>query len=109
MKQSVQDPSSVITKQQRSLAQLFTILQKLNLVIPPLTSSDYKHLLSDRSRLLEQVSSGKKALYESCGFSLAVKPSLVKGGGRGVFVESGHVAKDQLVALYPGMIMLLLS
>ena len=105
MKHSAQDPGSVITKQQRSLAQLLTILQRLSLIIPSLTPRDYKQLLSDRSRLLELVSRGKKVLHKSCGFTLAVAPSCIKGGGRGVFVESGHVEKDQLVALYPGMTM----
>ena len=104
MKHSVQDHSSV-TKQ-RSLAQLLTILQRLSLIIPPLTPRNYKQLLSDHSRLLELVSLGKKTLHESYGFTLAVQPSRIQGGGRGVFVESGHVEKDQLVALYPGMTIL---
>lgn len=36
------------------------------------------------------------------GFDITISNSHLKDGGRGVFVNKGHIKKGHIVALYPG-------
>ena len=44
-----------------------------------------------------------ETIFKTCGYQLAVKPSQLPNGGKGVFVIKGTALKGQVVALYPGM------
>lgn len=101
------DKEALKFKQVSSLEQLKTVLQVLvESVIDPHgfspTPLSVKKLLRDNGRLEELHRASVNALLEVNGFSLAVRPSLLPGGGNGVFVSSGRVREGQLVALYPG-------
>jgi hypothetical protein len=41
-------------------------------------------------------------MWAKMGFIIDRAPSLIEGGGTGVFVTDGVARKGQLVALYPG-------
>lgn len=43
-------------------------------------------------------------LLQKWGFTIEVRPSLILGGGRGVFVTQGRVSQGQIVGLYPGVV-----
>lgn len=100
MKYSKADQSSV--KQEQALDQLSWILHLLSTKIPSFDPRHAKQLLTNKPALTNLATEGKSILREQCGFSLAVQPSLLQGGGSGVFMDSGGVKRGQLVALYPG-------
>lgn len=51
-----------------------------------------------------QSSSGQAACFETLGFSLTRRRSIIPNGGLGVFVNKGKIGKGRLAAIYPGTI-----
>lgn len=43
-------------------------------------------------------------MRENLGYQVEKRPSLLSGGGQGLFVTSGVVPRGSLVALYPGTV-----
>lgn len=43
------------------------------------------------------------ALFESWGFNIKKKKSLIKGAGDGVFVSKGMIPRNAVAAIYPGI------
>ena len=91
-------------KGEATVAQLRALLGVLNAAIPPIPPLEYRALLREQSpqQLGTYAKLASDAIHDLCGFSLALGPSRLAGGGLGVFVEKGCVREGQLVALYPG-------
>lgn len=45
-----------------------------------------------------------EVMKDKLGYKIQRKPSLLSGGGEGLFVTQGVVPRDSLVALYPGTV-----
>ena len=79
---------------------LLSFIDKLSKTNPLLTPRDTQRLTSAQLRTIHSTNS--TLFLKEYGFNTTIGNSLIKGGGRGVFVTTGTVRKGQLVALYPG-------
>ena len=94
-------------KQVTALEQLEFVIHRLmdDVIKPrhfPLTPKSVKKLLSDSRGMKSAHDESTSVLYDVNKFSLEIRPSVLTGGGNGVFVSRGCVKGEQLVALYPG-------
>ena len=97
------DKETLNKKQDLALKQLLTILTELDHTLPSMTHKSLHKLIKNKPEFNSLKLQATETIFKSCGYQLAVKPSQLPNGGKGVFVIKGTVLKGQLVALYPGM------
>lgn len=90
-------------KEERAVRELRRVMESLSLALPSFTPLQARQLVARPTSSLDQLAEqGRQVMKDVGGFSTIVGPSRLPGAGQGVIVESGRVKVGQLVALYPG-------
>lgn len=67
------------------------------------------HQSGQQQQLADRHVTNTKIMLNTHGFAIERNQSLLKDGGRGVFVASGYVKSGSIVAMYPGMLLLVID
>lgn len=96
------DTRSGLLKEEVALSQLHTLLKALEPIVPTFSPREQRALLHDATKLFQMSQNTSELMGEVYGFTLALRKSSLRDGGRGVFVSSGTVPEKHIVGLYPG-------
>ena len=83
-----------------AIKQLCLFIDQLTKLHPPLLPHEIQKLSYHQIRTNNLIS--RDLLMNMLGFDITISNSHLKDGGRGVFVNKGHIKKGHIVALYPG-------
>ena len=89
-------------KESSALSQVTKLVESLDKEIPQLSVKEWQSILKQPEEVVQLAHRGKDIMRDVFQFELALKESLLEGGGRGVFLTKGAVLKGQIVGLYPG-------